>query len=315
MAITVDKSGNVLGTDGKWYRTAQSADFVKSIQDAQSQASANGDGKAADNVTAYAIVQKNDYLLKIGRQYGVDSPNKLAYTDNEQYEDNPDLIHTGDAVFIRGGDAKAGAVDAKYLQEIGATAISDPGTGPKVDKTAAPAAGSFEAIDYAAKNGGNVQDAVAAYLDAPAAGGKELTNEEFVRRVEKVYDFDFGLNDKTVNETLVNAAHKGVTERLRAGKPYTGDGDPSNENRKTFINAYFGALELKDGDKKYQQDALDKLKRQDFGEDPLNWLNEDLLTDFNWLVLNYAVTPVAGARGLSIDMPSDVAWLFGSRPS
>jgi hypothetical protein len=105
MAITINAQGQVL-QNGKWVDTDQKQYFLDQIEKAKRKHLENG-GAPIDGNTTFAVVEKGDFLFKIGRQYGVNE-RQISYTDNEQYEDNPDLIHAGDVVFVKGGNAAAG---------------------------------------------------------------------------------------------------------------------------------------------------------------------------------------------------------------
>jgi hypothetical protein len=100
MAITVNEQGQVL-QNGQWVTTDQSDEFKAAI------AKAKQEGAVVNANTTFAIVEKGDWLLKIADQYGANG-RQLAYTDNKQYADNPNLIHEGEAVVVNGGDPKAG---------------------------------------------------------------------------------------------------------------------------------------------------------------------------------------------------------------
>jgi hypothetical protein len=102
MAITVNAQGQVL-QNGQWVTTDQSDEFKAAIDKAKRESG----GKGFNENTTFAIVEKGDWLLKIADQYGVNG-SKLAYTDNKQFADNPNLIYEGEAVFVNGGKAAAG---------------------------------------------------------------------------------------------------------------------------------------------------------------------------------------------------------------
>jgi hypothetical protein len=102
MAITVNAQGQVL-QNGQWVTTNQSDEFKAAIDKAKKESG----GKGVDENTTFAIVEKGDWLFKIAGQYGVNG-SKLAYTDNKQFADNPNLIYEGEAVFVNGGKASAG---------------------------------------------------------------------------------------------------------------------------------------------------------------------------------------------------------------
>jgi hypothetical protein len=100
MAITVNAQGQVL-QNGQWVTTDQSDEFKAAI------AKAKQEGAVVNANSTFAIVEKGDWLLKIADQYGVNG-RQLAYTDNKQFADNPNLIYEGEAVVVNGGDPKAG---------------------------------------------------------------------------------------------------------------------------------------------------------------------------------------------------------------
>jgi hypothetical protein len=105
MAITINAQGQVL-QNGKWVDTDQKQYFLDQIEKAKRKHLENG-GAPIDGNTTFAVVEKGDYLFKIGRQYGVNE-RQISYTDNEQFEANADLIHAGNVVFVKGGNAAAG---------------------------------------------------------------------------------------------------------------------------------------------------------------------------------------------------------------
>ncbi|QPC44388.1 LysM peptidoglycan-binding domain-containing protein [Kaustia mangrovi] len=105
--VTIDRDGRYTDPTMASDQDAQSAaDFSDAIDEARQQASQNADGGSeqppAEEETAYVVVQPGDSLWSIAERAGVD-PSELSYGYNQQFAD-PDLIHPGEIVFVKGGD-------------------------------------------------------------------------------------------------------------------------------------------------------------------------------------------------------------------
>jgi hypothetical protein len=135
MAITVNDQGQVL-MNGQWVTTDKSDEFKAAIDKAKAE------GAAVTPNTTFAIVEKGDWLLKVGGQYGVQDPNKLAYTDNEQFDAppgrDPDLIYAGEAVAVNGGNAAAGDAKGNSFAGNPVQAKQDPAPASEPEPQAQP---------------------------------------------------------------------------------------------------------------------------------------------------------------------------------